>query len=214
MLIASAKAKHRSAFCPGWHFSAKHGTYMAFQNPLVRDYLLCLDFRNDVMDFAEARERFDYRDSAGRRRTFWADVMVQFSGIGEPTYVQLVRSTTFADARFQANLEAKHRAIRRAGGRFEVVLDVDVRAEPHTSNLRRLAAYAFLPRLPDDVWADVRQAGRGKPVALADLRRMAQPFGVGLSDIYRELFCGRLFADLGLPLTMSTVVFWKESSNA
>ena len=214
MLIDSVRKIHNinSTKVIGKFYSHKMGGFLAFESTLERDWLLCLEYRRDVLSYVCQPKTFPFV-VFGRSRRYTPDVLVEFTTGRTPTCIEVKPAEICQSPRFQQRMSFCAAAVEQHGYDFQVVTEVDIRPEPQLTNLKRLVNYAAEPALTESesclLYGVMASLGRASiSTVLRACAEAGMPFT--LNAIYRELFRGGLETNLGEPLSRLSPIWTRE----
>ncbi len=215
MPTRSIPKSHRSV--TGRIASAKLGRPAEFESTLERDLLTLLEFDSQVLGYEEQPVTIGYTAPDGSSRSYTPDVLVAYRGSlvrRDPKRIELVevkyRTDLFADwPRLKPKLRAGRAYSRERGWRFRILTEHEIRT-PYLQNARFLLGYRALAVDRCDVETVTNALRRRPEVRIDQLLESISTDRWRRAELIPVLWhlvaAGALETDLGVPLTMHTVV--------
>ncbi|MEV0733969.1 TnsA-like heteromeric transposase endonuclease subunit [Polymorphospora sp. NPDC050346] len=183
----------------GLWWSATIGGHVGFESWLERDHLTLLDFDPSVVGMG-SQPFWLLWDEAGRRRSHAPDFFVRLAdGTG---VVVDVRPSPRVRPRDAVVFEATGRACAEVGWEYRLVHEPDPVV---MANVRWLAGYRH-PRCLRPAVDAAAPAVFAEPTPLMDGAMLLGDPLASLPTVFHLLWCGRLRADLAVPLSELSIV--------
>jgi TnsA endonuclease N terminal/TnsA endonuclease C terminal len=146
MPVRNIPKNHRSV--TGFVASRVNANQVAFESTLERDFMLLVEFDQDVLSYKEQPVRIDYLSADGQARHYTPDILVTYRQTSTsttsrpPLLVEIkYRSDLFAGWR---ELKPKFRAARRYATEhswiFKIITEVEIRT-PYLKNVKFLRQF-------------------------------------------------------------------------
>lgn len=197
--------------------SQKNGRMVASESSLERDFLLLLDFDRAMERYEEQPVRIEYRDRAGRRRTYTPDVLVYYRQDISP---ERPNSPLLCEVKYRKDLFDNWREIkpkvragrayaREQGWRFQIFTEREIRT-PYLENVKFLRPYRRIE--PDAGGRDLlletlRGLQEADPEsALLAIHQDPVKRAELLPTLWHLLAVGEIDADLTQPLNMRSLL--------
>ncbi len=189
-----------------------HGCRIAFESALERDFLELLDADPTIEEVVGQPLTIHYPDpKTGKLRGYTPDVFVRHGPPNPGAYLFEVKYREELRREFWTVLKPKFLAARRHcrenGWKFVIRTEVEVRG-PKVANhefLRRYAGVQPDAAIEEQLAAVLAAIGPSTPQALlAATLWHDENKARAIPHLWRMIRCGRIEADLALPLTMSS----------
>ncbi|HYD29665.1 MAG TPA: TnsA endonuclease N-terminal domain-containing protein [Azospirillaceae bacterium] len=211
MPVRTIPRNHRSL--TGQIASRSQGRPIAFESALERDFALLQIFDPTVESVEEQPVRIEYRAPTGRPSQYTPDFLVSYRTGGSPHRLVEVKYQAELDRkaeRYAACFEAARAFAAERGWAFEVVTEVAIRT-PRLENVRFLLPFQnrrFSATLRSRLVEVIATAGT---MTVADVLENAKFSNESermeaLACLWNLLSRGCVHADIGQPLSMSTVL--------
>ena len=190
-----------------------HGRSVEYESTLERDLLILLDFDPTVAQAVGQPVRFDFRHPAtGRRTHYTPDVYARHEGARprEVLYECKYREDLWRDFHtLKHGFKAARRAAREHGMTHRIVTEAEIRG-PLLGNAAFLRRYLRIEAdadLEERLAATLATLGPATPQALLAAAFWAEENRAqAIPHLWRMVATGRILADLGTPLTMSSPI--------
>jgi TnsA endonuclease N terminal/TnsA endonuclease C terminal len=214
MPVRNIPKNHRRV--TGFVASGVNANQVAFESTLERDFMLLVEFDQDVLSYEEQPVRIDYLSADGQARHYTPDILVTYRQTSttpkHPLLVEIkYRRDLFACWR---ELKPKFRAARRyakeRGWTFKIVTEVEIRT-PYLKNVKFLRQFQRRPVNPADANLLLQKASDLRSTDPESLLSAICPEvhnrAQFLPTLWQLIARRAIGADLNRPLTMQSPIW-------
>lgn len=191
----------------------------SFESLLERDFLLLLEFSNEVKRFEVQPVTIRWQDDTGARRTYTPDVLVHYhasTGLKTTLFEVKYRKDLNRDwVDLREKFKAAIRYAKEHGWRFKLVSEIEIRT-PYLENIRFLspfvknppAAFPEVEQYMDLLSREIRRSGESTPQNLIrDVFNSEWQQAKLLPVLWYLVGSGQIGADLTRPINMKTPIW-------